>query len=771
MAAFHFTSKIHGRSSGASAVRAAAYRAATRLVDDRMGRTEDYTRKQDVIESAILAPEIAPAWTRDREQLWNRVEARERRRDAQLAQEFEINLPRELSDAENWRLATDFCRAYLVENGRVCDVNFHKGEASDGQAHPHVHVLMPLRALEGDKFGEKHPDASWRNFIGSEKRLLELREAWCEFARARAAELGIDLGPEWDHRSFEARGIDLEGQPKVGAAAQRMEQGGEGPDRVSELHAAQCRNGERLLADPTIAIDALTQKQSTFSDHDLARYIHRHTTEDQFAHAYEAARAVAVPIGRDQADRERFSSIEMIAIERQMVEDATVMAAARGHRVRSAILDRVIDASQLSEEQAGAARAIVQGGDVTCLLGYAGTGKSTMLAEARRAWEAQGYRVRGAALSGIAAENLEQGSGIEGRTLASWAHAWTRDRDLLTENDVLVIDEAGMIGSRQLGATLALARASGAKVVLVGDPEQLQAIEAGAAFRAIAERTGAAELTEVRRQAVAWQRAATRELATGETTIAIDRYTAAGSVHAVDTSVQAKAELVAAWSAGEGGSRIMLAHTRRDVQDLNEAARAELRNQGRLGEEAYLETSRGRRAFAAGDRVMFLRNDRGLGVKNGTIGTLRGRDGKGLIVESDDGRRIVVDPAEYRDFDYGYAATVHKAQGVTVDRAYVLATPGYDRHLTYVALSRHRHAVQLIYSKSDFASGNDLANILSRARPKDTSLDYTDVMAEVRNLTPEPHAGRQHDVIGWEPVREPWNPAHNRDREGPSYEL
>src|SRR5262249_20361353 len=156
-------------------------------------------------------------------------------------------------------------------------------------------------------------------------------------------------------------------------------------------------------------------------------------------------------------------------------------------------------------------------GDLALVLGYAGTGKSALLGVAREAWEAQGYRVRGAALSGMAAESLEGGSAIASRTLASLEHAWDRGRELLGPRDVLVVDEAGLVGWRQMRRVLSRVQDAGAKLVLVGDPEQLQAIEAGAAFRALAERHGAVELTEVRRQRSGWQREATRQLATGRT--------------------------------------------------------------------------------------------------------------------------------------------------------------------------------------------------------------------------------------------------------------
>ena len=149
-----------------------------------------------------------------------------------------------------------------------------------------------------------------------------------------------------------------------------------------------------------------------------------------------------------------------------------------------------------------------------------------MLGVAREAWEAAGYEVRGAALSGIAAENLESGSGVASRTLASLEHGWGQGRDRLTARDVLVIDEAGMVGTRQLERVLSHAAEAGGKVVLVGDPQQLQSIEAGAAFRSIFERHGGAEIGEVHRQREEWQRDATRDLATGRIGEAIHAYDA-----------------------------------------------------------------------------------------------------------------------------------------------------------------------------------------------------------------------------------------------------
>ena len=291
-----------------------------------------------------------------------------------------------------------------------------------------------------------------------------------------------------------------------------------------------------------------------------------------------------------------------------------------------------------------------------------------------------------------------------------------------------------MIGSRQMERLLSQAQAAGAKVVLVGDPEQLQAIEAGAAFRAIAERVGAVEITEVRRQREAWQQDATRELATGWTAAALARYEAAGMVQGHATLDDAKAAMIAGWDAARQANpearQIMLAYRRVDVRDLNERARAVRRAAGELGEDYRVQTERGGRDFAAGDRVYFLRNERGLGVKNGTLGTVAEiagpapGQGERLTVRLDDGRVVGFDVKDYGHIDHGYAATVHKSQGVTVDRTHVLATRHMDRHAAYVGLSRHRERVDLHWSADEVGSRERLARVLGRERLKDTSLDY-----------------------------------------------
>jgi len=758
MAIYHFSAKVIGRSAGRSAVAAAAYRSGEELHDTLLDLDHNYKAKQHVMHSEIMLPEGAPDRWGDRETLWNEVEAGEKRCDAQLARDIEISLPRELGPAEAIRLAQDFVRERFVSRGMVADLNVHWTQARDGEVQPHAHVMLTMREVLPGPDGQPEAGRFGKKVVAWNDRglLREWRERWAEVANARLHELGHDA--RIDHRSYAAQGIDLEPQNKIGPAGMRREERKKKAERTADHREIARRNGERLLAEPEVALRALTAQHSTFNKHDLVRFLHRHTDgAEQFTAVL--AKVAASPelrfVGKDGRGRDRFSTREMVETEARLERDALALAQSRRHEVGPLSRMRAMlshPGTLFGRDQQAAWEHVLDGRDLAVVVGFAGTGKSTMLGVARAAWEDAGYRVRGAALSGIAAEGLEAGSGIPSRTLASLEFAWKDGRDALTARDVLVVDEAGMVGSRQLDQVVSRVRAAGAKLVLVGDPEQLQAIEAGAAFRAVAERVGAVEIAEVRRQRAEWQRDATRELATGRTAEALGRYARAGMVVGHDTREVARAVLVEGWDRerrqAPERSRVILASTREDVAALNGLARERLRAAGALGAEQEVGTERGQRAMAAGDRVMFLRNERGLGadekgrggvaVKNGTLGTVLAVEagGERLAVRLDGsgsaagqaGRdaapEVTFAVRDYAHLEHGYAATVHKAQGITVDRAHVLASGYMDRHGAYTGLTRHRDGVALHYGRDEFADAAALARSLGRERAKDTSLDY-----------------------------------------------
>ncbi|MCZ4341444.1 Ti-type conjugative transfer relaxase TraA [Sphingomonadaceae bacterium G21617-S1] len=728
MAIYHFSAKIISRASGRSAVAAAAYRSASRLNDERLDRDHDFTNKSGVIHSEVMLPENAPDRLADREKLWNEVEATEKRKDAQLSREVEFAIPREMAQAQGVELARDFTQREFVDRGMIADLNIHWDVGANGVAKPHAHVMLTMREVGEDGFGAKVRD--WNRT----KLVEHWRERWADHVNERLMELDIDA--RIDHRSLEAQGIELEPQDKIGPAAQRMGDRGLESERIEDHREIARRNGERIIAEPRIALDAITHGQSTFTRRDLALFVHRHSDgKEQFDQAMGAVGASPelVALGKDGRGDDRFTSRDMIETEERLEQAVDRLVSQHGHGLLAAARDWEATAAgseglALGREQQAALEHITGRSGLAIVVGYAGTGKSAMLGVARDKWEAAGFEVRGAALSGIAAEGLKNGSGIASRTIAAHEHQWNQGRERLTSRDVLVIDEAGMVGTRQMERVLSHAAEAGAKVVLVGDPQQLQAIEAGAAFRAIHERQGGVEISEVRRQCEDWQRDATRHLATGRTDEAIRAYDEHGMVHAAATRDQARGALVERWEreriAAPDQTRIILAHTNEEVWALNEAARGRMRDSGELGDDALMKTVRGQRQFASGDRIMFLKNERGLGVKNGTLGTIEQVSERNMNVRSDTGLSVSFDTKDYAHVDHGYAATIHKAQGMTVDRAHMLATPGMDSHSAYVGLSRHRDGVQLHYGRDDFADQSHLVRTLSRERAKDMAADY-----------------------------------------------
>lgn len=530
MAIYYFDAKVISRSKGQSVVACAAYRAADKLYDERYEKLYDYERKRGVEHSEILLPDGAPAWMGQRDKLWNAVEKVEKRNDAQLAREVKFSLPRELTLQQNIELTREFVTNVFVSRGMVADCCIHVEKASDGGSQPHAHVLLTQREIIEDGFGKKVRE--WNK----KENLLIWRKEWAEYENRHLALNGHDL--RVDHRSLREQGIDLIPQDKIGPVGSyhRM-------DAYKEYLVNTRRNGERLLERPEIVFDVLTNQQSTFTHHDIARIVDRYTIDgDQFQAVYQKVKASPelVPLGIDDKNRERFTTKDMLQLESEMVQNSLALYGKSGHRLADVSIESIAAKHELSPEQTKVLNHIVSDGDLKSVIGYAGTGKSRLLGAAKELWEEADYRVLGATLSGIAAQNLEASSGIESRTLASRFYYWNRGEEVLTSKDILVIDEAGMIGSRQMAEIVDEANKRSAKVILMGDPEQLQAIQAGAAYRAITERTSYVELTEIWRQHVAWQKEATIQFATQKTDEAIAQYAAHDQVHAFKTQLHAK---------------------------------------------------------------------------------------------------------------------------------------------------------------------------------------------------------------------------------------
>ncbi|MEM6780330.1 MAG: AAA family ATPase [Pseudomonadota bacterium] len=507
-----------------------------------------------------------------------------------------------------------------------------------------------------------------------------------------------------------------------------------------------------------------------------------------------------------------FATKAMLDVEKRMAENAKAMAHKPIHSVDSHAVHRAIfnlnnkiaretgGKASLSREQADALHHMASDKQLSLVVGVAGAGKTTIMEGAKEALESQGYRVRGAAPSGVAASGLRE-IGMNASTLHALEYRIKTAEKILQENegkpltqkqtsfiksamltnkDVLIVDEAGMVSAKQLANIIELTKQAGAKLVLVGDPAQLQSVEAGAAFRTLLERNDSASLTEVRRQKTDWQREATIQLSKGNVADALQTYGKHGCITQAKMRDDAKAELVKdvmqAQKITPDKSRLVLAYTRKDVADLNAMIKAEMVKAGKVLAEninvpvTVREDGHERQemqGFAIGDRILFRKNDTNLGVMNGTFGTLKHVENEQFHVELDNGKTVSFSPQEYSYFQLGYATTVHKSQGVTVDQAFVLATPHFDRHTTYVAMSRHKQAVKIYANRQEFKTDKWLYQCLGKEGEKLSTLDFTDTRQRV--VEPEPQQKSNPSFLdrlksffirGQEPAQQESKPEH-----------
>ncbi|MCU1677338.1 MAG: putative ATP-dependent exoDNAse [Frankiales bacterium] len=481
-----------------------------------------------------------------------------------------------------------------------------------------------------------------------------------------------------------------------------------------ELHAVlDTRAPERRVNPDTDAVAAelasahgVTRQSSTFDRRDVLREWAAAHREGATVHQLEALAdawidspdTVRLEHGhhRRHLGGARYSTPDMLAVEKRLITIATErqgtgVAVADEAIVAQAVASRPL----LADEQATLIEAVTRSGDgVQVIRAAAGTGKTFALSAARDAWEQSGVPVYGCALAARAAVEMETLAGIDATTIARLrqdiAHGYG-----LTPGSVLIVDEAGMVGSRALLELAEHAADTDSKLLLVGDNHQLPELDAGGGFRELAGRLGAVELLHVRRQVHEWDREALAHLRNGRIADWAQAYQDHGRITARPTAADTRQALVDDWweTARTGtGDALMIAHRRTDVADLNALARQRMHRDGRLSEQELI-TATGR-AFAIGDRVVAKRNDRRLGLVNGTRAEVVALDPEhhSLTLRTGPDAEVRVD-SPYLDDEYlehGYALTAHAAQGATVDHSYILGSDELYREWGYTALTRHR---------------------------------------------------------------------------------
>lgn len=497
------------------------------------------------------------------------------------------------------------------------------------------------------------------------------------------------------------------------------------PDRTLDHEAS-----ERLLVGRLAELPrSLTENQSVIERKDLLRAVASAlvgtglpTTRIDVEIQRLLDTQAFVEIGRDQLDRPRYSTPEMLLLEREVVACAARLAARDGFALDADSVRVRCSQAGLSDEQTEAALAMTGASAICVVAGAPGSGKTTTIGPIVSLYRENGQRrVLGAATAWKTATALRDDFSIPGRALASWLEKARHGGDFLQPGDVLVLDEAGLVNSRDMALLLATVERAGGKLICVGDPKQLQAI-GGPGLSLVQRAIETARVETIVRQHDQWQRDAIHAFGNGRAEDALSEYALRGHLIEADGYPAAIKTMVESWrekrAASPTSEPLLLARTNADVNAISQAIRDILRSEDRItGPDVLLAsvTPSGQTtklALATGDRICFRTRNDALGVINGTIGTVLGvqqtltdnPDEKQTIrIEAVvSGRRIRFTPEDIADhkgrarLSWAYASTIYQAQGVTVDNAIVLVDPAFDRHQIYVAASRARKSTNFV---------------------------------------------------------------------------
>ena len=496
-------------------------------------------------------------------------------------------------------------------------------------------------------------------------------------------------------------------------------------EEANELRDAIARR------DAGAVLELMTKQRATFTARDLDR-----TLKKQIKDGFERARFAARVLGQpetvalsDEPDGPitRYTTRTVLEAEGHVLRAAQGLDRNRGHKVAKLVRAAVLAEKRflgMTEEQARAVRHATGAAGLALIDGQAGTGKSYTMAAIREAYEASGYRVVGLAPTNAVAQDMRRDGFAHSATIHGKLFALNNGRAVWNPRTVVMVDEAAMVDTKLMAMLTAHAYQAGAKLILVGDDRQLSSIDRGGMFGALKDRYGAASLTTVRRQTKNDDRRATELMAEGNFHDALARYDAKGAIHWTATPEEARAALVRRWAADSAGdsakSRFVFAYTNVDVDQLNRDLRRVRADRGELGRSYSFETAHGRHEFAAGDRIQFTGTDKALLIYNGNAGIIERIEGSRIAVRLDgsDGRLIVFDAATFTSFRHGYAGTIYKGQGRTLDQTYLYHSEHWRSAASYVALSRHRDKVELFVARSVAADLNDLARQMGRVEER-----------------------------------------------------
>lgn len=684
---------------------------------------------------SIFLPDHVDKKFMDPEVLWNYCEKFEKRKDAQVGKEIVLALPDDkvISNEDRIELAHTFSKKFFVTKGYGVQVDIHlpsqhknydevSGELEKNASNYHAHIIITERHFEtcGTTFKKKKSHDLTPDVRGSE----------------RFAFNGIEWSKEWtqfQNEYFENKGLDLRVDhngiiPQLHLGPVRMR--GVNSYDLLDLQSERAELGRTQLKDAEIVLKKITETKSIFTEIDLELFLHKNLSPQEVSivkeEFWKLPKIVQLYDKSSKQATEKFTSADVLIEERKILRVADHLNGKK-FKQQSGIVSPV----GLSEEQQTAFKTIVKGKQLACIEGLAGTGKSYLLIAIKNYYNENGYKVRAFGPDNATAKVLRDKGFFDATNIYQFLfkNYYSKKAKINAGKEVWIVDEASKLGNRPLLELLISAEKNDIKVIFSGNSAQLSSVERGGMFSVFSNRYGHVFLKDIQRQKKTIDRDIAKRLACGDVGAAVNMISTTGGFIWCTNKEEALLCTVEKWAKDREhfpkDANIMIAHTNKDVRQLNDLAHRLRRKRGEIGEKEFeCHTIFGKIRLSEGDLIEIRANDKGLKVENGQVGVLIHVSERKFEMVIDK-KKISFDPRKFSAFQLGYATTYFRSQGSTFVRSNILYSKHMNKKLLYVGMTRHQKTTSCFVSRSEASCLMDIKKQLLAEREVSNTIGYT----------------------------------------------
>lgn len=690
-------------------------------------RSYDFSEREGLVYHKIHLPDGANPNFYHPEVLWNQAEKAEERKDSQVFFECVLALPDEASISLEERIAMTekFCQEEFAKHGLIYQIDLHAPdtkvvfnaedkEVVSSEHNWHAHITIATRRLkeDGSAFEEKKP----RDL---HKKLLKTPwgKVWAAFQNECFREWGKELSV--DETGFFA-------QHHLGPQRMRSKSS---YALVQENEKIKDLNRE-FAKEPALILEKLLERKSTFTKQEAERFIDKNVLQEKILETkkafWEQGSLVQLFDKKRELASNRFTSRDVLDEEEKILRLCDRLNERKAFFLKG---DTSFASQNLNNEQKLSFDFLTQGSGVSCIQGFAGTGKSYLLSALKNAYESSGYKTRAFAPDNFCVKELQSKGLDNAENIYRFLFQYKLGKRSVAKKEIWFLDEAAKISNSSLLELLKIAEKKKAQVFLSGDYAQLGSPERGGIFRFLSEKYPTVILQDIQRQKDEKDRAFVKNLAIGELGTALQQMQAQNAIEWTLSKKEAIEGIVLAWAKDtreQGGiSTLIVAQSNADVHALNTAIHSLRKERGEVSKKEFVfQRTAGELRISLGDKIEFRGNDSSLGITNGDRGVLVEARENCLAVKTEK-TVLRFDPKKYQQFDLGYATTNIRAQGAGVDHAYILHGAYSNIQALYVSVSRHFKKLNYFVPREEVSGFADLKWQAKRGERKEFSVEYT----------------------------------------------